>query len=125
MDLEKHTLVFDRGNNSRKNLRRIQPQHLHYAGALRPSDHRQLVANAEACLNTTGGDDDRPQTYRDKRQIWGSERTVVVLVSERLKAGQLRGVYQELDKKKARLRQLQRSLANSRTAHSSYIRYCV
>ncbi len=37
MDLEKHTLVFDRGNNSRKNLRRISRQHLHYVGALRPT----------------------------------------------------------------------------------------
>ena len=112
MDLEKHTLVFDRGNNSQKNLRRIQRQHLHYVGALRPSDHRQLVDEAEDNFAETDIDGGKLQIYRDKREIWGSERTVVVLISERLKAGQLRGVYQELDRKKARLRELQRSLAN-------------
>ena len=34
------------------------------------------------------------QVYRDKRVIWGNERTVIVFISERLKAGQIRGVYQ-------------------------------
>jgi len=114
MDLEKHTLVFDRGNNSQKNLRRIQRQHLHYVGALRPSDHRQLVAEAEKNFTETDIGGSKLQVFRDKREIWGRERTVVVLISERLKAGQLRGIYQELDRKKSRLREIQRSLANPR-----------
>jgi len=114
LDLEKHTLVFDRGNNSRKNLRRIQRQHLHYVGALRPCDHQQLIADAEDNFAETEIDGNTLQTYRDRREIWDCERTVVVLISERLKAGQLRGIYQELGRKKARLRELQRSLANPR-----------
>ena len=114
MDLEKHTLVFDRGNNSQKNLRHIQRRHLHYVGALRPSDHRELIAEAENNLTETDIAGSKLQLFRDKREIWGSERTVVVLVSQRLKAGQLRGIYQELDRKKTRLRELQRSLANPR-----------
>ena len=114
LDLEKHTLVFDRGNNSQKNLRRIQRQHLHYVGALRPSDHRQLIAEAENNFTETDIGGSKLQIFRDKREIWGSQRTVVVLISERLKAGQLRGVYQGLDRKRTRLRELQRSLANPR-----------
>ena len=120
MDLEKHTLVFDRGNNSRKNLRRIQRQHLHYVGALRPSDHRQLVAEAENNFTETDIDGSKLQIFRDKREIWGSERSVVVLISERLRAGQLRGIYQELDRKKKRLRELQRSLANPRAKRRTH-----
>ena len=114
MDLEKHTLVFDRGNNSRKNLGRIQRQHLHYVGALRPSDHKELVAEAESNFTETDIGGAKLQVFRDKRDIWGTERTVVVLISEKLKAGQLRGIYQELDRKKKHLRELQRSLANPR-----------
>jgi len=119
MDLEKHTLVFDRGNNSRKNLKRIQLQHLHYVGALRPSDHRGLIADAEANFSDTDIDGSMLRVYRDRREIWGTERTVVVLISERLKAGQLRGIYQELDRKKKGLREIQRRLANPRARRRS------
>jgi hypothetical protein len=38
----------------------------------------------------------------------------VVLISQRLRAGQLRGVYQQLERRQQRLRQLQRQLANPR-----------
>jgi len=119
MDAEKHTLVFDRGNNSRKNLARLQRHHLHYVGALRPSDHRQLIAAAESNFTETDIDGNEVLIFRDKREIWDSQRTVVVMISERLKAGQLRGIYQELDRKKTRLRELQRSLANPRAKRRS------
>ena len=52
--------------------------------------------------------------YRDKRVLWGAERTVVVFISEKLRAGQLRGIYQVLNKKKRVLAKIQRSLANPR-----------
>jgi len=48
--------------------------------------------------------------YRDKREIWEEERTVVVFISEKLKAGQIRGIYQSLKKKQKQLRELQKSL---------------
>ena len=114
MELDKHTLVFDRGNNSKDNLKRIQRHHLHYVGALRPSDHRELVAEAERNFTETDIDGHTLQIYRDQREIWASQRTVVIFISERLKAGQLRGIYQELNRKKTALRELQRSLANPR-----------
>jgi len=119
MEAENHTLVFDRGNNSKKNLECIQRHHLHYVGALRPSDHGPLVADAERNFTDTDLDGRTVQVYRDRREIWGSERTVVVLISERLKAGQLRGIYQQLERKKAALRELQQRLANPRAKRRS------
>ena len=114
MEAENHTLVFDRGNNSKKNLACIERHRLHYVGALRPSDHAPLVAEAEKNFTEIDLDGHKVQVYRDQREIWGSERTVVVLISERLRAGQLRGIYQQLDRKKAALRELQQRLANPR-----------
>ncbi|MBE7444346.1 MAG: hypothetical protein HS132_03550 [Planctomycetia bacterium] len=52
------------------------------------------------------------QLYRDKRVIWGQERTVVVFVSEKLKAGQVRGMYQSLEKAEHQLKLLQQHLGN-------------
>lgn len=119
MDLEKHTLVFDRGCNSKQNMALIARLKLHYAGALTPSHHIDLIRDAEAAFVPTDIGDRTLSLYRDKRTIWGEERTVVVFVSEKLKAGQLRGVYQALKKRKLALGKLQRSLANPRAQRRS------
>jgi len=115
MDLEKHTLVFDRGCNSKKNLALVARLKLHYVGALTPSQHTDLIKDAEAQFAPVDVDGKNVSLYRDKRVIWGEERTVVVLISEKLKAGQLRGIYQALKKRKLALGRIQRSLANPRT----------
>ena len=114
MDLEKHTLVFDRGCNSKKNLALVARLKLHYVGALTPSHHADLVGDDEVNFIPVTVDDKSLLLYRDKRTIWGQERTVVVFISEKLKSGQLRGIYQALKKRKQALREIQRSLANPR-----------
>ena len=114
MDLERHTLVFDRGCNSKKNLARVARLKLHYVGALTPSQHMKLIQDAEADFAPANVGDRTLSLYRDKQTIWGEERTVVVFISEKLKAGQLRGVYQALKKRKLALGKIQRSLANPR-----------
>jgi len=115
MDMEKHTLVFDRGCNSKQNLTLVARLNLHYVGALTPSQHLELVQDAEADFTPTTVGDTSLSLYRDKRIIWGAQRTVVVFISNKLKAGQLRGIYQALSKRKKVLSKIQRSLANPRT----------
>ena len=114
LDLKKHTLVFDRGCNSKQNLKIVTSLRFHYVGALTPSHHEDLIDDAEGNFVSTDAGKTSLQIYRDKRTIWGEERTVLVFVSEKLKAGQLRGIYQTLRKKKSELRKLQKSLANPR-----------
>jgi len=114
MDLEKHTLVFDRGCNSKKNMALVARLKLHYVGALTPSHHMDLIQDAEANFTPANVGKKTVSLYRDRRLIWGEERTVVVFISEKLKAGQLRGVYQALKKRKLALGKIQRSLANPR-----------
>ena len=114
MDVEKHTLVFDRGCNSKKNVALVARMKLHYVGALTPSQHMDLVQDAETHFAPTNVGDRTLLLYRDKRTIWGEERTVVVFISEKLKAGQLRGIYQALKKRKLALGRIQRALANPR-----------
>jgi len=114
MDLEKHTLVFDRGCNSKQNLALVARLKLHYVGALTPSQHVDLIQDAEANSVPVCVGGKTLSLYRDKRVIWGAERTVVVFISEKLRAGQLRGIYQALKKRKRVLGKIQRSLANPR-----------
>jgi transposase len=114
MDLQSHTLVFDRGCNSKKNLALVARLKLHYVGALTPSQHMGLIQDAEANFAPADVGAKTLLLYRDKRLVWGEERTLVVFVSEKLKAGQLRGIYQALKKRKLTLGKIQRSLANPR-----------
>jgi transposase len=114
MDVQKHTLVFDRGCNSIKNMAHVRRLGLHYVGALTPSQHRKLIEDADGKGEPTPVGETTLSLYRDKRLIWGHERTVIVFVSQTLKDGQLRGIYQMLRNKKARLGKIQRGLKNPR-----------
>lgn len=112
LDVNKHTLIFDRGNNSKKNMSIVSDLNLHYVGALTPYHHKQLINDGIDNFNELNVDDSIIQVYRDKREIWNEERTVIVFISDKLKAGQLRGIYQSLEKKQKQLKALQESLSN-------------
>ena len=116
LDLDKHTLVFDRGNNSKKNLALVAEHKVHYVGALTPYHHQPLLAEAEAGYRAQIINGQPLDLYRTRTSIWGQERTVLVFVSERLKAGQLRGIYQALARKETQLRRIQRALATPKGA---------
>ena len=115
-DPEQHTLVFDRGNNSKANLDAVATAGLHYVGALTPYQHAPLLAEAEGHYQTVPVKGQPLDVYRTEKQIWGRKRTVVVFVSQRLKAGQLRGIYQALARKQAALAALRQTLQTPRGA---------
>ena len=115
-DLEKHTLVFDRGNNSQKNLTVVAKLKLHYLGALVPYQHQALLEEAQGHYQTVVVNDEPLDVYRTEKIIWDQPRTVVVFVSDRLKAGQLRGIYQALARKEKELRKIQQTLLSRRGA---------
>ena len=112
---EKHTLIFDRGNNSKSNLALLKNAQYHYVGALTPYHHQTLVKDAMAALQECEMDKQSSlQVYRDNRLIWGEKRTVITYVSEKLKAGQLRGLYQSLGRAEKKLKALQAQLGHPR-----------
>jgi transposase len=110
-----HTLVFDRGNNSKKNLSIVRELGFYYVGALTPYHHKKVIDRAmDEEMTTVTLDNQSIDVYREQSMIWGDERTIIVFVSDRLKAGQIRGIYQSLAKKEKSLKELQKSLANPR-----------
>ena len=115
IDTSEHTIVFDRGCNSIKNLKQVNDLNLHYIGALTPSHHKDLLKTAEGNFISTQVGDKELEIYREKRDVWGEERTVLVFVSQRLKDGQFRGVYQALEKKEKRLKEIQKGLLSARS----------
>jgi transposase len=115
IDITQHTIVFDRGCNSKENLKKVKKLGLFYIGALTPAHHQDLISMAEGNFLPVEVNGKNLNVYRGKKEIWGAERTFLVFVSETLKEGQLRGVYQSLERKRRYLRRIQRGLANPRS----------
>jgi transposase len=94
------TLVYDKGNVSRQTQAQVGATPLHYVSSVVPSQHAALLAEALPRLAPvalpTG---ELVQAYRTRQLLWGQERTLVVLRSERLRAGQVRGLHQQLAKR--------------------------
>ncbi len=114
LDPGKHTIVFDRGNNSKRNLAILEKLKLHYVGALTPYHHKKLIEEATCNFKEININGSLLKFYRDKQVIWGEERTVVVFISSKLKAGRIRGIYQSLTKIEDNLKELKASLASPR-----------
>jgi len=105
------TLVFDKGNNSTDNLERIGDSAYHFVGSL-PYDqhpelldipHRQFSRLAHPRL-------DGIEVYRTRKQVLGVERTVLVTYNENLYLSQLQTITRELQKRRAKLHELQTRL---------------
>lgn len=111
--LEEITFVCDRGNNaSRKNQSLLDASGLHYVAALTPAHHRRLIEEANGQLQwVTLDSGSRIRAHRCRREIWGRERTVVVYLSEALRDGQRRGLWQHLDKRMRQLDELAKKCA--------------
>jgi transposase len=94
------TLVYDKGNVSRATQAHVGETALHYVTSLVPSQHPALVAEALPQLApVTLPTGEVIPAYRTRRELWGEFRTVVVLRSERLRQGQIRGLHQQLAKR--------------------------
>ena len=112
LNQDTHTLVFDRGNNSKKNLAIVKSLGFYYVGALTPYYHKEVIDRAIEGMTNITVNYETLAVYREKSIIWGDEKTILVFVSDRLKAGQIQGIYQSLDKKEKSLKELQKALAN-------------
>jgi transposase len=97
--LEDLTLVYDKGNNSKKNQALVDEGKIHYVASLVPTQHKDLlsISKDEYKPLSEGKLKDVP-VYRCKKTIWGVERTLVMFISDRLLRGQIAGLQQHLSK---------------------------
>jgi len=119
LDINNHTFVFDRGNNSIANLEIVKKLGLFYVGALTPYHHMELTVTALKNLKAIKVDRDEITSYRTKTKIWNEERTIIAFISEKLKSGQIRGIYQMIEKKMGNLHELQEKLSNPKSKKRS------
>jgi len=114
------TLVYDRGNTSKATQARVDGAGLHYVAALTPSQHAALLSIPTAVYAPLGeGPLQGIRVQRLRKMVWGQERTLVLLISETLRAGQIRGLAQHLDKRLEKLQAWKQALAKPRSGTRS------
>jgi transposase len=87
-----------------------------YVASLTPAHHAELMAiPSNRYEPLKGGLLNGLPVRRLRRQIWGAKRTVVLLISEQLRAGQIRGLQQHLDQRLRALAEWKQQLAKPRS----------
>jgi transposase len=118
-DLDSLTIVYDKGNVSRANQEKVDSSRIHYVASLAFPNQRPLIAEANLHFESIGLDEEQSvQAYRARRKVWGVERTLVVVLSESLRAGQIRGLHQHMASAKRWLDRLSDMLARGKQRRS-------
>ena len=114
LDLKNHTVVFDRGNNSKCNLKILEDLKLFYVGSLTPYHHKKLIEDACVNFKDLKMGNKIIKAYRQRKLIWEKDRTVVVFISDKLKEGRIRGIYQSISGAEKKLEELKADLVSPR-----------
>lgn len=109
------TLVFDKGNNSKGNLRDVDESPFHFVGSLVPGHHAELLAIPREHFEPVSDDLPGVEAYRCSKEVFGAERTVVVTCNENLFVTQCQTLLREIGKRRKLLRQEQLRLRKWRS----------
>ena len=104
---EQLTLVFDGGNTSKANLQHLDRETVHYVGGVPPSwlpDLLEVELSEYRKLEIAGTK--FIKVHRVKRELWGGERTVLVVFSPTLYRTQRKTMNRQQAKADGRLRDL-------------------
>lgn len=121
VDIEELTVVYDKGNMSKANQALVDDAPFGYVASLTPAHHSDLMAipaQRYTPISDSGPLHGVP-VLRLRKEIWGAERTVVLLISEQLRAGQIRGLQQHLRKRLKALAEWKEQLSKPRSGPRS------
>lgn len=108
--LEEFTLVFDKGSLSKENLHELEESHLSYVTAYPVTWQKELLEIPRADYTQCNVHGQPCEYVRCKKTIWGQERTLLLLTSEALWEGQVRGLNKTLEEVQQKLLELQSKL---------------
>lgn len=112
--LEDLTLVFDKGNYSAAVQDDLAALEVHWVGSLSSIYYQDLLSiPVKDFYEVELLSGDRVFAYRCLSDVFGKQMTVVIVLSEQLRAGQLRGFYRALNKTLQELAELKTSLLHA------------
>ena len=80
------TLIFDKGNNSHDNFQLLDGLPLSYVGSVKLDEHKDLavVPNSDPRFQASPQHPEGTKSFRDKQQVYGKERVLVVTYNQNL-----------------------------------------
>lgn len=119
ISLDRLTVVYDKGNVSRVNQRQVDSSEFHYVTGLTVASQKEFAAAANQKLAPVVlSDGESVMAYRAERTIWEKNRTAVLLISEQLREGQIRGILQHVASAKRWLSELGDTLKRGKQRRS-------
>jgi len=100
------TLIFDKGNNSRKNIQGIDKTEYSFVGSLKPSHHKDLLKVSPERYKDLGN----LKVYRTKKEVFEKMRTIVIAFNPKLYTKQLFRLKKTIQKEKLKLSELKEKL---------------
>jgi len=127
-NIDKVTLVFDKGNNSKKNIELLDKTAYHFVGSLKPYDYKHFmeIPMEKFQLVPVGNEEesekkDEIYAYRTREEVLGGERTVVVTYERKLYARNLRTFIKGIEKRKKEFEELESKIGRQRYRTKSVI----
>lgn len=109
--VERITLVYDKGNNSRPNQDAIEASPYHFVGSLVPTQHPELLKIPCGKFRDLSNDGLPGVTAcRVTKKVFGKTRTVVITYNDNLFIAQSQTLLREIAKRRQKLRELQHRL---------------
>ena len=122
------TLVFDKGNNSKKSIELLDETAYHFVGSLKPYDYKhfmEIPVDKFQLVPVANGEEsekkDEIYAYRTQEEVLGGERTVVVTYERKLYERNLRTFVRGIEKRKKEFEALESKIGRRRYRTKSAI----
>ena len=109
-NVDKVTIVFDKGNNSKKNIELLDKTAYHFVGSLKPYDYKHFleIPLEEFKLVQRENEEEKEKkddiyAYRTRKEALGAKRVVVVTYEQKLYDRNLRTFLKGIEKRKKEL----------------------
>lgn len=110
-EAESVTLVFDKGNNSKDNLKVLAASSLHFIGSLVPTQHCDLLSLPDSQFRSLASEGlPGVRAVRTEKKIFGVLRTVLVVYNQALFDAQTQTLLREIGKRQRLLQELKQRL---------------
>jgi transposase len=112
-NVDRITLIYDKGNNSHDNQTRLDDSEYHFVGSLSPAQHADLLKIPRSRFHPLQGEDlEGVLRWRTRKHVLGAERTILVTYNPELFLTQAATILREVRKRTRKLRELQIHLAH-------------
>jgi len=112
-NVDRITLVYDKGNNSKANQAGLDQSDYHFVGSLSPTQHPDLLQTSQSRFRPLQGDDRQGVlAWRTRKKVLGAKRTILVTYNPELFLTQAATILREVRKRTRKLLELQIHLAH-------------